>query len=205
MCPKDWDGDVENPAWSADSRSLYFTAGTGVAQELFGVDAESGAIRQITKRNGYVAAQYDPDTNGFVLSFQDPSHPADYFLASPADAGQPERWRRMSDANPQTADFALGDYETVRWKSADGTAVEGILVKPIGYEPGKRYPLIVQLHGGPAGAYVRSFAASHGTYVHVYAAGGYAVFQPNYRGSTNYGEKFRMEISGDYFPLGFDD
>lgn len=205
MCPKDWDGDVENPAWSADSGSLYFTAGNGVAHELFGVDAESGAIRQITKRNGVVAAQYDPDTNGFVLSFQDPSHPADYFLASPAEAGQPGRWRRMSDANPQTADFALGEYETVRWKSADGTAVEGILVKPLGYEAGQRYPLIVQLHGGPAGAYVRSFAASYGTYVHVFAAGGYAVFQPNYRGSTNYGEKFRMEISGDYFRPGFDD
>ena len=49
MLPKDWDGDVENPVWSADSRSLYFTAGAGVADELFGIDAESGAIRQITK------------------------------------------------------------------------------------------------------------------------------------------------------------
>src|SRR6185295_7937692 len=87
----------------------------------------------------------------------------------------------------------------------DGQMVEGTLVKPPGYETGKRYPLIVQVHGGPAGAFINTFSGTYSTYVHVFAAGGYAVFQPNYRGSANYGEKFRTEIAGDYFRQGFDD
>ena len=83
--------------------------------------------------------------------------------------------------------------------------VEGLLIKPVGYEPGRRYPLIVQLHGGPAAAYMNSFSGSYGTYVHVFAANGYAVFQPNYRGSSNYGERFKMQIAGDYFRQGYED
>jgi len=93
----------------------------------------------------------------------------------------------------------------VRWKSTDGQMVEGILVKPADYQPGKRYPLIVQVHGGPAAAYQNSFSGGYGTYVHIFAANGYAVFQPNYRGSDNYGEKFRTQITGDYFRQGYDD
>src|SRR6185437_16283994 len=58
---------------------------------------------------------------------------------------------------------------------------------------------------GPDSSVVRGFSAGYSTYVHVFAAGGYAVFQPNYRGSANYGEKFRGQIAGDYFRLGFDD
>jgi len=103
---------------------------------------------------------------------------------APASAGRAGRWIRLSNANPQVTEFDLGEYETVRWKSTDGQTVEGLLIKPVGYEAGKRYPLIVQIHGGPAGARIRSFSAGHGDYVHVFAGGGYAVFQPNYRAAA---------------------
>ncbi len=203
--PKSWDGDIVDPVWSADSRRLYFSEGVGVAQEVFEIDAESGELTQLSKLDGALTGYYEPDADRFVLFWTNPTSPADYFLAKPGDLGRRDSWKRMSDANPDVDKFALGAYETVRWKSTDGTTVEGILVKPLGYEWGKKYPLIVQLHGGPAGAYLRNFSNSYGTYVHVFAVGGYAVFQPNYRGSTNYGEKFRMQIAGDYFRLGYDD
>jgi dipeptidyl aminopeptidase/acylaminoacyl peptidase len=80
-----------------------------------------------------------------------------------------------------------------------------MLIKPLGYEAGKAYPLIVQVHGGPAGTSMSGFSDGWGTYAHVFAAKGYAVFQPNYRGSSGYGEDFRREIAGDYFRQGFDD
>jgi dipeptidyl aminopeptidase/acylaminoacyl peptidase len=76
-------------------------------------------------------------------------------------------------------------------------------VKPVGYQPGQRYPLIVAIHGGPASADVLSFNGGYGS--QVYAGAGYAVLRPNYRGSTNYGEAFRNGIVGNYFPPGFDD
>ena len=194
-----------NLTWSQDSRRLYFSTGRGLNQHLFAIEIDSGEVRQLTDRLGALSATYHVDPDLFILAAEDPTHPHDYYLAGSSELGAPGRWRRMSDANPQVVDFALGAYEAVRWKSTDGQMVEGILVKPLSYQPGKRYPLIVQIHGGPAGASINSFSAGHGSYVHVYAAGGYAVFQPNYRGSSNYGEKFRMQIAGDYFRQGFDD
>ncbi|MBI3404724.1 MAG: S9 family peptidase, partial [Acidobacteria bacterium] len=70
---------------------------------------------------------------------------------------------------------------------------------------GKKYPLIVQIHGGPASADMNGFNGGYGSYVHVFAGNGYAVLKPNYRGSDQYGEKFRMQIAGDYFRQGYDD
>jgi dipeptidyl aminopeptidase/acylaminoacyl peptidase len=83
--------------------------------------------------------------------------------------------------------------------------VGGVLVKPVNYERGKRYPLIVQIHGGPASASTLAFIGGHGNYSHIYAGAGYACLLPTYRGSTNYGERFKMEIGGDYFRQAYDD
>ena len=79
----------------------------------------------------------------------------------------------------------------------------GVLVKPVGYRQGQRYPLIVAIHGGPASADVLGFNGGYGA--QSYAGAGYVVLKPNYRGSTNYGEKHKTDIVGDYFRLGYDD
>lgn len=106
----------------------------------------------------------------------------------------------MTEVNPQVRDFALGEQKEVTWRSTDGTQVGGILTLPLGYQQGQRYPLVVQLHGGPASAGMNDF----GTAVQVDAGAGYAVLQPDYRGSSNYGEAFG-QINGMHFPKGFDD
>jgi dipeptidyl aminopeptidase/acylaminoacyl peptidase len=95
-------------------------------------------------------------------------------------------WRQLTDVNPQVRGLALGEETEITWTSTDGTTVGGVLVKPVGYEPGQRYPLIVAIHGGPASADVLGFNGGYGA--QVYAGAGYAVLRPNYRGSTNYGE-----------------
>jgi len=111
----------------------------------------------------------------------------------------------LTDTNPQLRQVSVGEYETVEWNSKDGRVVEGLLVKPVNYSSDKRYPLIVQLHGGPLSTSTRSFGASWWEYVHVYAANGYVVFQPNYRGSKGYGKEFKKAIAEDYFGPSFDD
>jgi dipeptidyl aminopeptidase/acylaminoacyl peptidase len=201
-----WDHNVENPAWSADSKTIYFVDGIGVDQHAFAVSVVDGKLTQLMHERGVIAGPgYDDETGLFLISFTDPANPADYFIARPETIGQRSSWVRVSRANPQVKGLSLATYETVRWKSSDGQTVEGVLAYPVGYEKGKKYPLIVQLHGGPAGVYENSFSGGFGTYVNVYAGHGYAVFQPNYRGSINYGDKFRTQIAGDYFRLGFDD
>ncbi len=201
----DWDHSVGNAYWSRDSRTLYFTEGIGVDQHWFAVDAAAGKLAQLTKERGVMGGSFDSDTGLFLLTFQDPTRPNDYYVARPETIGNRARWARVSNANPQVASYQLAEYENVRWKSSDGQMVEGILAKPVGYEAGKKYPLIVQLHGGPAAAYMNSFSGDYRNYVNLYAASGYAVLQPNYRGSDQYGEKFRMQIAGDYFRQAFDD
>jgi dipeptidyl aminopeptidase/acylaminoacyl peptidase len=81
--------------------------------------------------------------------------------------------------------------------------VGGVLLKPVGYQPGKKYPLIVAIHGGPAAADMLSFNGGYSS--QVYAGAGYMVLMPNYRASTQYGNKFKTETAGDYFTKGYQD
>jgi dipeptidyl aminopeptidase/acylaminoacyl peptidase len=78
----------------------------------------------------------------------------------------------------------------VTWKSSDGQEVEGVLLKPVGYEPGRRYPVLVEPHCGPTGAHSAGFKANWGSPGQFWAGQGWAVLYPNPRGSTNYGEKW---------------
>ena len=200
-----FDGDVSLGFWGKDGKTIYFTEGVGVNAHLFAISVETGRVTPLTQEIGVLSATFDEDTGWLLLTFTDPKNPPDFYITTLDKVGQRSQWTRLTRANPQVEELALGEYETIRWKSTDGQIVEGLLIKPVGYEPGRRYPLIVQLHGGPAAAYMNSFAGSYSTYVHVFAANGYAVFQPNYRGSSNYGERFKMQIAGDYFRQGYED
>jgi len=95
-------------------------------------------------------------------------------------------------------EYKLPKAEAIQWKGADGATVEGILYYPIDYQPGQKYPLAVQTHGGPQASDKFGFG-SWGNYVQVLTAKGYAVLQPNYRGSTGYGDAFLRDMVGHYF------
>ncbi len=205
-----FDYDLSTGFWSRDGKTIYFNAGIRATSQLCSVSIETGQVTQLTRENGVVIANQDDDSRVLTLNYSDPMSPGSiYTVASLDQLANRSAWRRLTDANPQIPQIALGGTELVQWKSSDGRMVEGILVKPVGYEKGKRYPLIVQIHGGPAGADLLNFNATHGYYSHVYAGAGYACLLPNYRGSSNYGEKHRMEIGGEaggeYFRLGYDD
>jgi dipeptidyl aminopeptidase/acylaminoacyl peptidase len=202
----DFDYDLTTGFWSRDGKTIYFNAGVRATGKLCSVSIETGKVTQLTRENGVIQTSQDDDTGVITLNYSDPMTPGSiYTVASLDQIANRSSWRRLTDENPQINQVALGETEAVQWKSSDGRMVEGILVKPVGYQRGKRYPLIVQIHGGPAGADLLSFNARYTNYSHVYAGAGYACLQPNYRGSSNYGEKHRMEIGGDYFRLGYDD
>jgi dipeptidyl aminopeptidase/acylaminoacyl peptidase len=202
----DFDGDLDVSFWSKDSKVIYSNSGVHATNQLLAISIDSGKATQVTKEKGSLTASRDADTNTVLINYSDPMSPRDmYMVASIENAGNRSAWKRLTDANPQVRTFQLGETEAVQWKSTDGKTVEGILVKPVGYETGKKYPLIVQIHGGPASADVLSFHSSNTSYPSVYAAAGYFVLMPNYRGSTNYGERFKMEIVEHYFNQGYDD
>jgi dipeptidyl aminopeptidase/acylaminoacyl peptidase len=200
-----FDADVNVGFWSKDDKTVYFNEGMGATNQFFSVSVESGKVTPLTEVKGALNVMEDEDTGTLMINYSDPTSPGNIYSSSLATVADRGTWKRLTNSNPQVADFLLGETEAVRWKSTDGTWVEGVLVKPVGYEKGKRYPLIVQIHGGPASADLLGFNGRYVNYSHVYAANGYFCLMPNYRGSTNYGEKFKLGISGDYFRQGFDD
>jgi dipeptidyl aminopeptidase/acylaminoacyl peptidase len=199
-----FDGDVGIDFWSRDGRTIYFNEGLRATNQLFALDVATGAVRQVTRERASVTVNQDADSKRILINYADPRTPPTVFtVATPDQLATRATWRQLIDANPQVLGFQLGDEEEITWRSADGKTVAGVLVKPAGYQPGRRYPLIVAIHGGPASADVLGFNGGYGA--QVYAGAGYAVLRPNYRGSTNYGEAHKTDIVGNYFQKGYED
>ena len=199
-----FDGDLGFSFWSADGKTIYFNEGIRATNQLCALDIEKNTVRQVTREPASLSVRRDEDSGVILITYSDPRTPSTLFtVASVEQVANRRSWRQLTDANPQVRGFLLGDETEITWTSKDGSTVGGVLVKPVGYQQGQRYPLIVAIHGGPASADVLGFNGGYGA--QVYAGAGYAVLRPNYRGSTNYGVKHKTDIVGNYFPPGFDD
>ena len=199
-----FDGGVGVGFWSANGNTIYFNAGVRVTSQLHALDVRSGVVRQITDERAALNVSRDRDSGAILVQYSDPRTPPTLFTVEGVErVADRSAWTQLVDANPQVRELALGEEVEINWTSTDGKTVGGILVKPVGYREGQRYPLIVAIHGGPASADILRFNGGYGA--QVYAGAGYAVLKPNYRGSRNYGNAHRTDIVGDYFTLGFDD
>jgi dipeptidyl aminopeptidase/acylaminoacyl peptidase len=200
----DFDGSVGADFWSEDGGTIYFTTGVKVTTQLHALDTRSGEVRQVTEERAALRVSRDEDSGVYLIDYQDPVTPPTVFTVASLDqVTDRDAWVQLVDVNPQVDDLALGREVEVEWTSSDGKRVGGVLVYPVGYQEGTRYPLIVAIHGGPASADILRFNGGYGA--QVYAGAGYAVLKPNYRGSTNYGNAHRTDIVGDYFTLGYED
>jgi len=176
------------PKWSPTGGTIYFNAPVRTTSQLFSVPASGGEPKQLSNVAG-VMGQTSFSRDGSVVAFtrSDTQHPDDVYIARALPVSEPVK---LTDHNPQVRELALGASEIIRWKSKDGMEIEGLVIYPVGYQPGKRYPMVALIHGGPAGAWTQSFPNSHGNFGHVWAGKGWVAFYPNPRGSSSYGEKF---------------
>jgi dipeptidyl aminopeptidase/acylaminoacyl peptidase len=199
-----FDGDVTIGFWSKDGGTIYFNEGVRATNQVLALDIERNTVKPITHEKGSLTVNRDEDSGVILVTYSDGDEPPTTFtVRSLEQLATRSAWTALTDGNPQIRTFALGDQEEITWKSKDGTMVGGVLVKPVGFRQGQRYPLIVAIHGGPAGADVLGFNGGYGS--QVYAGAGYVVLRPNYRGSTNYGQKHKTDIVGNYFAPGYDD
>ncbi|MDQ3011801.1 MAG: S9 family peptidase [Acidobacteriota bacterium] len=189
-------------SWAADGKSLYFSSGAGVYTHIFSISV-SGAVAggkatPITKENR-LYDQFDLSADGKLIAYtvNDSRTPADIWVGAANGGGA----RKITWINPHLKDFAVAETEVIKWKGSDKFDIEGLLLKPLGYEAGKRYPMILQIHGGPYGRFSDSFNSRN----QIWAANGYAVLMANPRGSTGYGVKFAQANVGDWGGKDFQD
>lgn len=193
------DVSAGTPIWMPNSRMIVFVTGERAYSAIYGYNVAANQYTRIDGAQLFGALSFSRDAQTVAYALGSSDAPADVVVS----AAPFQKATKLTDVNPQIGDLSLGATEIVTWKSTDGTAVEGVLVKPVGYREGQRYPLLVEAHGGPTGATTASFKASWGSPGQVWAGRGWAVLYPNPRGSTNYGEKFtRANImdwgGGDY-------
>lgn len=183
---------VMNAQWTADGKAIVFLANHGVHTELMKVDVATRAVTALTSGEHTVGAwRMQASTGTQVFTVNTAQHPAEVYLM-PAGGGM----RQVTHVHDDIARrFAVARQERLTWKGQDGVPVEGLLYYPTSYEPGRRYPLLVFTHGGPASSDTFGFSPE----VQVYAGKGYAVLRPNYRGSTGYGDAFLRDMIKGYF------
>ncbi|WP_266182342.1 S9 family peptidase [Dyella humicola] len=176
------------PRWSPDGRSVYALVEQAEVTHLSRIDLATGKVTALTHGDRF-DSDLDVSANGrIVVLGADDRHPAE--LA----AVEHDTLRALSDHNGWLGDKRLAAAETVHFNSADGTALDALLTKPLDYVPGHRYPTIVRVHGGPVYQFSHEFMPDW----QVYAAHGYAVLAVNPRGSSGRGFEFSKAIYADW-------
>ena len=186
----DFDENPSPVAWTDEG--VFFVAFQRTARHLFLLDPESGAVTLEADSPEMIAAA-DLSSDGTVMTVQgeDRTTVSEVFRMS-RSAGAARVPQRLTDMTAQVAEWGdLGSREVIRWESEDGAEIEGVLMKPPGYDPDRTYPLMVLIHGGPTGT---SSPQLIGGYVYPaieWLRKGAVVMMPNYRGSSGYGADFR--------------
>ena len=191
-----FDGQPAIAGWSADSKRIYFSESKGTGTQLYVIDVDANRIDEI-KSTPAVLNGFSINRSGTTFAFtrQTSDTPPDVFVSSVNNFTPVQ----ISHVNADLKLPAIGRTEVVRWKSKDGKDVEGLLTYPVGYQTGQRVPLILNVHGGPAGVFQQTFVGGRGVYpLATFAARGYAILRPNPRGSSGYGVEFRRANTKDW-------
>jgi len=174
--------------WAEGGRALYFETGVKGTSQLYRVDLASRRATPITAGDRTVhLVDVNERTNRLAYGVNDPTHLDDLYVAD-LNGGNEKQITHLNAAFYKNV--GLVPVERMPFKGADGWDVDGFFMKPVGWQAGRKYPMILTIHGGPAGQF--GFDWYHE--FQVYAAHGWAVFFTNPRGSTGYGEKFERGI-----------
>jgi len=180
------------PVWSPDGKTVYFSSNTRESVQIFAADLSAGSVRQLTERPGAMnLAEISLNGQTAIGTWSDPEHPAEVFRSDLKFSSiQP-----ITSQNAWLGDYALGGTEVVKWKSSkDGMEIDGIVTKPVDFDPSRKYPFLLNPHGGPTGASLLTFNPTE----QIMAANGYLLLEPNFRGSTGRGEKFAGANQNDW-------
>jgi len=186
-----WDRSVSHLQVSGDGRRLLATAEDIGQVALFWVDVANGTPHKIVG-TGHVS-DFSPTRDSIVFAWENLGAPADLFTV-PANSGTPQRLTRVNEE--LLGRRRLSEFEQFNFKGWHDETVYGYVLKPQGFEPGRKYPIAFLVHGGPQGNF-----GNYWTYrwnAQTFAGGGYAVVMIDFHGSTGYGQAFTDSISRDW-------
>jgi len=182
-----FDEDPGLMAWAPDG--IYFSAQQKTYAHLFRLNPETKAIEKLSAPEHLLAGQFSFSKDFKQVAFrgaQENEYP-EIFTASVA----PWQAKKLTSLGDQLKPFKSARREVISWRSSDGATIEGVLLKPQDFDPKKKYPLLVVIHGGPTGVDQPMLAADRYYPLERFVAKGALILRPNYRGSAGYGEKFR--------------
>jgi dipeptidyl aminopeptidase/acylaminoacyl peptidase len=175
--------------WSADSKMIVATAPDGTTSGLWEIPL-SGTPRRRTVQ-GVGITDLDVTGDGTIVFIgTEARRPPELYVLRPG-AAAPER---LTDLHAAVTALSLGTVEAMSWKSDDGLPLDGILTFPPGFDPAHRYPLLLNIHGGPWGSSRETFSTRN----QLLAGKGFIVFEPNYRGSDNHGNALYSAVYRDH-------
>jgi dipeptidyl aminopeptidase/acylaminoacyl peptidase len=185
---------IPKPAWSADGGTLYVLAAHRGATRVYAVSSISGASEQpatLTPGNIHVRDfSADASVKQLALLTADATHVQEIFTCSTATSGE---MRRVTNFNTELLDeLELSSLEYMPYTGADGWPMDGWILRPSNFDPAKKYPLVVEIHGGPHTQYGYGFFHE----MQLLAAAGYVVLYTNPRGSCGYGYDFALAVRG---------
>jgi len=201
--------DANILSWSSDNKEIIIIETIGTNSQVMRVEVNGNKIKYITSKEdlkypvGYFSSvAFDKTANLMAYCYEDLKTPIEVYFSKTNNFKN----TKISSINSKERYPELAISECIKWKSKDGLEIEGILTYPKNYEKGKKYPVILQIHGGPAGVFSERFNGRPGIYMTEYfAEKGYVTIKPNPRGSTGYGKDFRYANYKDWGYGDFDD
>lgn len=201
----DYQGTATWLSWLPGSPdTITFVGIEGQYTRAYTITLPARAMAPIPIGDPILLAGLSFSADGRLVAFpaSTPSHPFEAYVAQSASGSAP---RRVTMLNPQLEGVQFGEQEIVRWTSVDGRTMEGVIVKPVGYQSGRGYPLVMQPHGGPEAADLNGWYGSYSRWGQMLAGRGFVTFYPNYRGSIGRGPAFSMADHRDLMGLEFQD
>jgi dipeptidyl aminopeptidase/acylaminoacyl peptidase len=190
---KNFDQQVDHVTLSPDGNTIYFTANERGKSPIFKIPFSGGVPQKVLANVFASDVRITPDGKAFVFASSSMTSPAEIYTSKADGTGI----MAFTSVNKELLSPAnLKPAEEIEWTGAAGKKIHGYIVKPTNFDAGKKYPLLVLIHGGPQGAWNDNWGYRWNP--QVFANAGYVVFAPNPRGSTGYGQQFVNEISGDW-------
>ena len=188
--------EVGDFAWGDTGDMITLLANIGLRSELFRVTVSTNRAERLTRGDHSLSEwRYDPQSKAHVAVITDAASPGEVAVMRSGDTAMRRVTRDYADLPKR---FRLPRQEAFSWKGRDGQPLEGLIIYPVDYRPGTRFPLITITHGGPrSSSQFGSWNLSRA--VPVFTGQGYGIFLPNHRGGTGYGDAFMRDMVGKYF------